>query len=65
MAVPRNRMSNAKRKSKQAHHAKVKRNPVSCTSCGAFMLPHVACSSCGWYNNREVVQMKERSGESE
>lgn len=65
MAVPRNRMSNARRKSKQAHSAKVKKNPVSCTSCGALIIPHVACKACGWYNNREVVQVKERAGESE
>lgn len=61
MAVPRNRMSNARKNSKRAHHAKVKQHPAACPRCGTAKVPHAMCGSCGWYNNREIVAIKAES----
>lgn len=47
MAVPRNRMSNARKNSKRAHHAKTPKQISYCSSCNAPQLPHRACPSCG------------------
>ena len=47
MAVPRNRMSNARKNSKRAHHAKTPKQVLTCSQCNAARLPHRACPSCG------------------
>ena len=55
MAVPRNRHSNARKKSKRSHHAKKPRQTIKCESCKAPKLPHVLCPSCGFYAGRAVI----------
>ncbi len=55
MAVPRNRVSNAKKNSRRAHHAKKPKNVSSCPNCGKLRLPHRVCASCGHYNARAIV----------
>lgn len=47
MAVPRNRMSNARKNSKRAHHAKKPKSLCVCSACNAPRLPHYSCTSCG------------------
>ena len=60
MAVPRNRTSNAKRKSRRSHHALKMKHPIICKNCNGLRLPHTACISCGDYNGRTVlIQKKE------
>lgn len=46
MAVPRNRMSNARKNSKRAHHAKQKKSFTVCANCNSLHLPHFTCPSC-------------------
>ena len=46
MAVPRNRMSNARKNSKRAHHAKKKKTFAVCDICHASKLPHFLCQNC-------------------
>ena len=58
MAVPRNRLSNARKNSKRSHHAKTPRNVSLCQGCGAKRLPHVVCQACGSYGNRVVIQQE-------
>lgn len=55
MAVPRNRLSNARKNSKRAHHAKTPKQATTCTVCGHPRLPHRICSGCGSYAGRTVV----------
>ena len=56
MAVPRNRLSNARKNSKRSHHAKKPKNALNCTNCGQPRLPHTLCQGCGSYANRVVVE---------
>lgn len=56
MAVPRNRMSNARKNSRRAHHAKKPKNVVACAHCGNARLPHRFCSSCGFYDGKSVLK---------
>ena len=56
MAVPRNRLSNARKNSKRAHHAKTPKNLTKCSNCGSQRLPHTICQSCGAYGNRIVIE---------
>lgn len=56
MAVPRNRLSNARKNSKRAHHAKKPKNVSACPRCGSMKLSHVICQSCGAYGDRIVLE---------
>jgi len=51
MAVPRNRMSNARKNSKRAHHAKKPKQLSVCHNCQAPRRPHFSCQSCGAYGD--------------
>ena len=52
MAVPRNRVSNAKKNSRRSHHAKKPVRLLSCRHCNAPRLPHAACLKCGYFHKR-------------
>lgn len=54
MAVPRNRLSNAKKNSRRSHHAKKPKNLSACSNCGRLCLSHRVCSGCGHYDNRVI-----------
>lgn len=58
MAVPRNRVSNARKNSRRAHHAKKPKQLSTCGNCKELKLPHVLCPSCGFYAGRQVVEAK-------
>lgn len=60
MAVPRNRMSNARKNSKRAHHAKEPKQCTACTSCGTPRMSHRVCPSCGYYNQRLLINTEEK-----
>lgn len=62
MAVPRNRVSNARKNSRRSHMAKKPKTTSACTNCGVQRLPHTLCQGCGHYGNRLVVSMKESEG---
>lgn len=59
MAVPRNRMSNARKNSKRAHHAKKPKALATCNNCKAPCLQHTICASCGHYDGASVIQQAE------
>jgi large subunit ribosomal protein L32 len=52
MAVPRNRLSNARKNSKRAHHAKKPKQLTVCRNCSTPRLPHHSCQACGAYAGR-------------
>lgn len=59
MAVPRNRISNARKNSKRSHHAKTPKTVTACGRCGSPRLPHTVCQSCGAYGDRTVLSKKD------
>ena len=61
MAVPRNRLSNARKNSKRAHHAKKPKAAAACPRCGTLRIPHVICQSCGTYGNRVIFASEQQA----
>jgi len=59
MAVPRNRLSNARKNSKRAHHAKKPKSTGLCPRCGLHKLPHTICQACGAYGDRIILKKEE------
>lgn len=55
MALPKRRTTRSKRNMRRANHDKVAApNIVACPNCGAMMVPHRVCGSCGHYDGRQV-----------
>jgi len=57
MAVPSKRTTSSKRDMRRAHHALVASTHGKCQKCGNLALSHRACSNCGFYRGREVVNV--------
>ena len=59
MAVPRNRSSNARTRSRRSHMAKKPKSLGACSNCGKKRMPHRICPHCGQYANRQVENASE------
>ncbi|MBA2478190.1 MAG: 50S ribosomal protein L32 [Actinomycetota bacterium] len=57
MAVPKGKMSRSRTRSRRAQWKAVKPNLVACPQCREPKLPHIACSACGTYNKRQVLDV--------
>lgn len=60
MPLPKRRFSRA-RTLKKRTHKKVKTLILNvCPHCKQPKLPHRVCSVCGYYNGKQVVEIKEK-----
>ncbi len=67
MAVPKKKTSVSRKGMRRAgqHHKLYSKKTASCPNCGATVLPHNVCGSCGTYKGREVIVMKQKNEETE
>ena len=56
MSVPKKRITSSSKKQRASHFAIKKQNLVKCNNCQAALLPHRACSQCGWYKGKKVIK---------
>ncbi len=65
MAVPKQRTSKAKKRSRHAQWKKKMSQPPTgeCSNCGSQKLPHRVCMNCGYYRDRQVLDVSEGSTE--
>ena len=54
---PKNKSSSARRDKRRASRKMAAVNLAKCSKCGALMMPHRVCKSCGSYNKREIVSV--------
>lgn len=60
MAVPKKKVSRARRDKRRASNYKLSAPAFSkCTQCGSLKTPHRVCPTCGYYKGREVIQVEE------
>lgn len=60
MAVPKRRTSTARKNKRRSSVWKMDAPTlVKCSNCGAYTVPHKVCSSCGYYNGKQVVSKEE------
>ncbi|MFA5565727.1 MAG: 50S ribosomal protein L32 [Acidimicrobiia bacterium] len=58
MAVPKRKTSKAKSRSRRASAWKLGTPARSvCPRCSAAKVPHVVCGNCGWYKNRQAIDV--------
>lgn len=55
--VVRMRHTKSHTANRRSHHALKKTNFTGCTNCKALKKPHTVCSSCGFYNNKKVLDL--------
>ena len=65
MAVPKSKISKAKRGMRRAHARLNCESMNECPNCGEVRRPHHVCPACGFYNSMEIVNMAEQEMEIE
>ncbi|MFN3741910.1 MAG: 50S ribosomal protein L32 [Anaerolineales bacterium] len=60
---PKRKLSKGRRNRRRAHDALQAANLVFCSQCGSMRLPHRVCPNCGYYEGRQVIEIKEKKKE--
>lgn len=56
MAVPKRKVSKARRDKRRANWKLTAPSIVECSQCHQLKMPHRVCGNCGYYNGRLVVK---------
>ena len=56
MAVPKKKVSSARRDKRRSNVWKLKIPGMVKCVCGEFVLSHRVCRSCGKYNGKEIIK---------
>ena len=59
MAVPKRKMSKARRDQRRANWKLEAPGFVACPQCHEAKMPHRVCPECGYYDGKEVIAHKE------
>ncbi|MCI8330770.1 MAG: 50S ribosomal protein L32 [Bacilli bacterium] len=60
-AVPARRTSKTAKRARRTHLKKDAPTIVKCSNCGNPIAPHRACTKCGFYKGKEVVNRTEKN----
>ena len=58
MGVPKRRMSKMRLRTRKAANRAKAPQLAGCSQCGARVLPHRVCPSCGYYKGKQVLTVK-------
>ena len=58
MAVPKRKISKARKRKRRTHDALVPTGYVECPQCKKATLPHTVCGFCGTYRGRQVISVE-------
>ncbi len=56
MSVPKKRITRSSKKMRASHFAIKKQSLTKCSNCDTALLPHRACTKCGWYKGKKVIK---------
>jgi large subunit ribosomal protein L32 len=59
MAVPKRRVSKARRGNRRSHQHLTPIQIQYCITCGEPVLPHRVCANCGQYRSRQIEPLGE------
>ncbi len=65
MAVPKKRHTKSRRNRRRGNIFLNKPTLTSCPNCGKDSLPHMACSNCGYYKGKEVIDVFKKMNKKE
>ncbi len=59
MAVPKGKVSKARRNARRAAHWKLSMpGMVKCSHCGKMKLNHHVCKACGYYDGQQIIEVE-------
>lgn len=59
MAVPKNKVSKARRDKRRSNVWKLDAPALTtCPKCGELIAPHKVCPNCGTYNGKTVIEVE-------
>lgn len=61
MAVPFRRTSKTKKRMRRTHLKKAAAGFINCPNCGEPIKPHRACTKCGFYKGKDVLNKTEEN----
>jgi large subunit ribosomal protein L32 len=57
MAVPKRKTTPSRRNMRRSHHALTPATFQECPNCGELKRPHHVCPACGFYDDRQVLDV--------
>ena len=60
-ALPFRRISKTAKRQRRTHLKKTAPTVSTCSNCGATVAPHRACTKCGNYNGKTVINVAEEN----
>ncbi|MEG1509480.1 MAG: 50S ribosomal protein L32 [Clostridia bacterium] len=63
MALPKSKISKARKHSRSANWKLTTPNLTECPKCHELKQSHTACSSCGFYKDEAVIVKKEKKAQ--
>lgn len=63
--VPKQRHTKSRRNKRRSHHALKEARIFSCVKCGEAVLPHITCSTCGYYKSRQIIDVQSKMSKRE
>ena len=60
MAVPKGKVSKARRNSRRANWKLALPGITECPQCHEMKLSHRVCKNCGYYNGKQVLKVEEQ-----
>jgi large subunit ribosomal protein L32 len=64
-ALPKKKVSRARRGHRRAHLALTLPTLMNCPQCGARKMTHYVCPTCGTYNGNQILTIREKRREAE
>jgi len=64
MALPKRKYGKARQGKRRSHLRLTIPALDVCPQCHSPKLAHRACSTCGYYNNRQVIEVKDTAGKA-
>ena len=65
MPHPKKRTTQSAKNQRRSHHALKKINLAKCGKCGKPVKPHHACSNCGYYGDKEAINVTKNLSKKE
>lgn len=59
MAVPKRRMSKARKRSRRSHDSAAGMATQPCPRCSSPKLPHRVCDTCGYYRGKKLIEVED------
>ena len=64
-ALPKKKVSRARRGNRRAHLALTLPTLMTCPQCSSRKLTHHVCPTCGTYNGHQILTIREKRREAE